>query len=662
MKSKLSKAISLISTIALASLGHSQINAPEVEAALRKTADWQLAHPNENQLRAIGIRQWHIAPLYDGLLRLSYMTGDPKYLAEIVRLGELANWAPGARVYHADDYAVGHAWLDIYSIDNSHEERLHLLKNRIEHIVENPPSIGLAYKTEKPTPQRLEKSHDRWSWCDALYMAPPTFANLYAATGEEKYLDFMEAEWRLTHSVLYDQESKLYYRDTRFIDQRLENGKKIFWSRGNGWVYGGLALTLEKLPQDHPSRPFLENIFVEMSGSIKSRQQADGMWYPNLDDASHVPTKETSGTGFFVYGMAWGINQGLLPKNEYWTNVENGWLALQDCVQPTGMLGYVQPVGASPEDNIGAEITHVYGTGTFLMAGAEILKVLGKKETTDKFALLQVAESIASNREGKQALAIFQPYRKDDVAWENDKMAFRVYGPALRDAPENSGVDCWMKSVPTPVVQKWYADDFAKKKNYHQDHGEGYDGYKVGPLRGCGGTALWKNGELETSNVWRYGHVIWTRNDQAKIELTYYYGNGDIRETKTISLKVGDDFCEIESRFWGPYREEQKTNSKLQIAIGLTAQGDKAQFGSSQKDGWIAIWDELPNGDEIGTGIIAEPDALQDIKQLGEGKNSELVAIVETDENGEIRYRMGFTWIRASLPRDLNDWSQKLAQ
>lgn len=662
MRSKLLRTCILTTALGLASFAHSQITAPKVEAALQRTANWQLAHPNENQLREIGIRQWHIAPLYDGLLRLSYITGEAKYLSEIVRLGDLANWAPGARVYHADDYAVGHAWLDIYSLNRDHPERLALLKERIDHIIENAPSIDLTHKGEKRTPERVEKAHDRWSWCDALYMGPPTFVSLYNATGEEKYLDFMEKEWRLTHSVLFDEEAKLYYRDTRFIDQRLDNGKKIFWSRGNGWVYGGLALTLGKLPKEHSSRPFLERIFVEMSASIKERQQADGLWYPNLDDAKHIATKETSGTGFFVYGMAWGINQGLLSKEEYWPNIERGWNGLLDCVQSTGMLGYVQPVGASPEDNIKADLTHVYGTGTFLMAGTEILKAIGQKEVSDKSALLAAAEAIAAGEGEKQALAIFQPYRKDDIAWENDKMAFRVYGPALRNATENSGIDCWMKSVPTPVVQKWYAEDFAGKKSYHKDHGEGYDGYKVGPYRGCGGTALWRDGELETSNVWRYGHIIWTRPDEAKVALTYYYGKGDLRETKTISLKLGAEFCEVTSRFWGPQTEPKNDRSKLQVAVGLTAQTDNAQFRSSTEDGTIAIWDRYSNGNEIGTGIIAEPDSLQSIEQIGEGKNSELLAIIKTDENGQVHYRMGFTWIRASLPKNLDEWNQKLAQ
>ncbi|MBK1879355.1 glycoside hydrolase family 88 protein [Pelagicoccus mobilis] len=660
MNSKLTKSLLLTIALGLTSLAQAQLRAPQVEAALRKTADWQLAHPNENQLREIGIRQWHIAPLYDGLLRLSYMTGDPKYLGEIVRVGGLANWAPGTRPYHADDYAVGHAWLEIYSLDSKHPERLKLLQKHVDHIIESAPSVDLTWYSEKKTSQRTEKHHDRWSWCDALYMAPPTFVRLYEATGDEKYLDFMEKEWRATHETLFDTESKLYYRDTRYIDQRLENGKKIFWSRGNGWVYGGLALTLEKLPQEHPSRAFLEEIFVDMSASLKARQQADGLWYPNLDDAAHIPSKETSGSGFFVYGLAWGINQGLLPKQEYWPHVEKGWAGLQSCVQASGMLGYVQPVGASPEDNIKAELTHVYGTGTFLMAGSEILKALGKEEVSDKYALLQAAETEATGQGEKQALAVYQPYRKDDIAWENDKMAFRVYGPALRDSPENSGIDCWMKSVPTPIVQKWYDEHLSGKMSYHKDTGEGYDGYKVGPYRGCGGTGLWKNGELVTSNVYRYGHVIWTRPDEAKVSLTYYYGDGNLRETKTISLKVGDELCSVESRFWGPAVNSDTT--PFQVAVGLTAQGDKAQALSSRNESWLAIWDQYPNGDEIGTGIILEPDALRDIKQLGKGKNSELIAILETDASNTVRYQMGFTWIRGDLPRNLHDWSQKLAQ
>ncbi|MBK1879352.1 glycoside hydrolase family 88 protein [Pelagicoccus mobilis] len=650
--------------VCLAAPLFSQIDAYRVEAALRHSADWQLAHPNENQAYPVGIREWHMASLYDGLLRLSLITGDARYLSEVVRQAELTNWSPGDEVYNADDAAVGHAWLDIYSLDRNHKERLAPWKKRYDYILAHPATVGLEHASRKLVGGRVETHHDRWSWADSLYMAPPTLARLYEITGDEKYIDFIESEWRLTHSLLYDKSSQLYFRDSRFIEKRLPNGKKTFWSRGNGWVYGGLALTLEKLPKEHSLRDFLEGIFKEMSVSLKARQQADGLWYPNLDDPTDIPMKETSGTGFYVYGMAWGVNNGLLSKEEYWPSIEKGWSGLMSCIQDTGMLGYVQPVGAAPVDNIKPELTHVYATGAFLLAGTEILKTLGVDEVTETAALLDRAEEMAFGDGVPEALAVYQPYRKDDLAWENDKMAFRVYGPALKDAPEGSGIDCWMKSVPSPIIRKWYADDFAGKKSYHKDHGEGYDGYKVGSARGCGGTGLWEDGRLKTSNVWKTAAIMWTRRDELQIGLDYYYGEGDsrevLREKKVISLKLGDEFCEVSSRFsdgkWGPALVD------LEVAVGLTAQGKDPQVEFSKKEGWMAVWDRFPNGDEIGTGISVDPDALQGFERIGEGKGSESIAVLKTDAEGQIHYRMGFTWIRGELSKNIDDWSKRLSK
>lgn len=636
-----------------------QLDVFEVEAALKRTADWQLSHPNANQGTKVGIRQWHIAPLYQGLLRLSLVTGDSRYLSEVVRQGELANWSPGNRLYHADDYAVGHAWLDIYALDRNHGERFALWKERIDKILADPPTIDLTFRGQKQTDDRLELSHDRWSWCDALYMAPPTLARMYAITGEERYLEFLESEWRLTHSVLYDHEAQLYFRDTRFIDQRLENQSKIHWSRGNGWVYAGLVLTLEKIPQDHSLRTFLEPIFLEMSRALKERQQPDGLWYPNLDDPLHIPTKEASGTALNLFGMAWGINQGLLPGDDYGPVIEQGWQGLLGCVQESGMLGFVQPVGASPENNIRADRTQLYGTGAFLLAGTEILKALGRQEVKDARSLLDRAEAAAFGQGEPEALAVYQPYRMDDIAWENDHMAFRVYGPALEEGTENSGIDCWMKSVPSPVIRKWYAADFAGLKSYHQDHGEGYDGYKVGAARGCGGTALFRDGELETSNVWKNARVIWTRRDEARIMLDYHYNDGAILERKSISLRLGERFCEISSRFYD--RRDWQPMAGLPVAVGLTAQSAEPSMRTDPAKGYMAIWDTLPNGDAIGTGVLVEPQALEGFREVEGESATELIAVLKTDSKGAIHYRMGFSWLRSTLPVNMEQWSDFLS-
>ena len=96
--------------------------------------------------------------------------------------------------------------------------------------------------------------------------------------------------------------------------------------------------------------------------------------------------------------------------------------------------------------------------------------------------------------------ARFVPEREDDFAWENDLVAFRAYGPAMRRRPEDSGIDCWLKRVTYPIIDKWYEGN-TKGLSYHKDHGEGYDPYHVGSSRGCGGTALWVNGAMVISDT-----------------------------------------------------------------------------------------------------------------------------------------------------------------
>lgn len=94
----------------------------------------------------------------------------------------------------------------------------------------------------------------RWSWCDSLFMGPGAWARLTAVTGDQRYLENAIKNWWITSDYLYDKEEHLYYRDSRYFDQKEASGKKVFWSRGNGWVPGGLARMLQYIPEQHPAR------------------------------------------------------------------------------------------------------------------------------------------------------------------------------------------------------------------------------------------------------------------------------------------------------------------------------------------------------------------------------------------------------------------------
>jgi rhamnogalacturonyl hydrolase YesR len=216
-----------------------------------------------------------------------------------------------------------------------------------------------------------------WAWCDALFMGPTALAYLSAVTDERKYLDIAVALWWKTTDYLYDKTEHLYFRDGSFLDKKEKNGKKVFWSRGNGWVFAGLARVLENMPKNYPGRRRFENLFKEMAAKIASLQQPDGSWHASLLDPESYPIKEMSGTGFYTYGLTWGLNNKLLDKNTYWPIVDKAWAALNGAIHPDGMLGYVQPIGAAP-GAVDENSTEIYGVGAFLLAGSEIYKYVKK--------------------------------------------------------------------------------------------------------------------------------------------------------------------------------------------------------------------------------------------------------------------------------------------
>jgi rhamnogalacturonyl hydrolase YesR len=213
-----------------------------------------------------------------------------------------------------------------------------------------------------------------WAWCDALFMGPASLVALTNTTGNKKYLTLMDTLWWQTWRYLYDTSEHLYYRDSRFFIEKENNGTKKFWGRGNGWVMAGLARVLEIMPVDFANRKRYEQLFKEMAARIITVQEPDGMWRASLLDPASYPGKETSGTGFYCYALAWGINHGLLSKATYYAPMQKAWEALNSCVHDDGKLGYVQRISDKPGATT-FDDTDAFGVGGFLLAGTEILKL-----------------------------------------------------------------------------------------------------------------------------------------------------------------------------------------------------------------------------------------------------------------------------------------------
>jgi len=350
-----------------------------VSAAAEKVASWELARtqPTFNRL-------WTYAALYDGFLAASKTTGDPRFHDAMVHMSEGFGWKLiNDRFPHADDMALGKTYMDLY-LDpglGSHDPvRMVQTKQVLDQLLVRPDD-----------PAKL-----LWWWCDALYMAPPVLAKMAVATGDRRYLDFMDKEWWETSASLYDPVEHLYFRDSRYFTQKQKNGQKIFWSRGNGWVMGSFVKVLSVMPADYPTRPKYIEQFRRMADRLAAIQSKDGLWRSGLLDPDSYTLPEVSGSAFFTDAMAWGIDQGLLDRAKFLPVVTRAWAGLISHIYADGRLGSIQPIDGQP-GVFKPSASYVYGVGSFLLAASEV-DILARSLDPHRPRVTGVSNPLLQNR------------------------------------------------------------------------------------------------------------------------------------------------------------------------------------------------------------------------------------------------------------------------
>ncbi len=348
--------LSLLSLLLATAAFAAPVDPAATQAVMRKVFDWQAAHPTSAQYAVTdskGNRGWVQGAMLTGVMEAYRATNDAAYVDYARRISESNGWKLGPRPDHADDHIVGQTYLELHALDPK--------PGQIEDT-----RRGMDVLVAKPIAGK-----ELWWWCDALYMCPPTLAKLSQATGDKKYLEALDRWYWDMYPVFFDPAESLFYRDGKFTFPK--SGPKIFWSRGNGWVFAGLARLLDSLPADHPTRTRYIALYQAMAAKLLAVQPADGLWRANLLDPK-LPHGEGSGSAFFCYGLAWGINQGLLPADKYRPAVDRTWAALQACVDAEGRFGWVQPIGFAP-DHYDATTYQEYGAGAFLAAGSQVMKL-----------------------------------------------------------------------------------------------------------------------------------------------------------------------------------------------------------------------------------------------------------------------------------------------
>ena len=332
-----------------------------IKSTMLKVANWQLKNPKHQPT------DWTNGAFYAGVVAAYETTKSAAILDSLIALGQRTNWSPGRRYDHADDIAISQTYIDLYRMKND--------RAMIQ------ATIDTVEKMRTVPGREIQRNGIVWWWCDALFMGPPTLLKLGATLNDPSYFKTNDSLFRQTYDLLYNKEHHLFARDINYLVNNQGEGKKeangqlIFWSRGNGWVMGGLVRILKELPADYPNRNFYQSLFVEMAEKIKSLQQEDGLWRTSLLDPASYPGGEGSGSGFYCYALAWGVNNGILQKEAYQPVVRKAWQGLNRLVSKDGRVGWVQPIGADPKRNFTEESWEVYGAGAFLLAGSEVIKM-----------------------------------------------------------------------------------------------------------------------------------------------------------------------------------------------------------------------------------------------------------------------------------------------
>jgi rhamnogalacturonyl hydrolase YesR len=399
----------------------------EVIAAVESANDYYQSTVKYNQ-QEYGIPNsfWHKAAYETGNMEAYYTTGIEAYRNYAEAWASSCNWKGHTSSAPKNEWTYGYSqdqnskavlfgdfqicfqtYIDLYNIEQAESKNTITDANKVARALE-----VMGYEADI-------SNDDLWWWADSLFMVMPVMTKLYKLTGDQKYLDKLYVQFKYAKELMYDgpggipsdasgyttsaklsngasymnpdEYTYLFYRDAGYVYPLKPNpgheNEKNFWARGDGWVFAGLAKVLQDMPDNYEHYDEFYNTYVEMAPAIKNCMVTDnngyGFWTQSM--LQNYPTSnenpygyETSGTAFFTYGFAWGINSGILDKDEYYETTIRAWNYLQNvALQSNGLVGYVQYIGSNATKAMTKSDTQNFGVGAFLLAGCEVSRLVG---------------------------------------------------------------------------------------------------------------------------------------------------------------------------------------------------------------------------------------------------------------------------------------------
>ena len=352
---------------------YAQPNTDSVLSVCRKVNNYFMQHcPDPTADSFVGKQRpsniWTRSVYYEGLMALYAVDAQSEYMDYALNWATFHQWGfrQGDSTRNADNICAAQTYIDLYRISQQPERIAHTLRN-----------AQMFLNSDK---------YGDWTWIDAIQMQMPVFAKLARTTGDTRYAEKMWQMYSFTRNELagglFNAADGLWWRDADFVSPYAEpDGNQCYWSRGNGWVVAALVRTIAEMPRTAPHRKQFLADFKAMIKALHSCQRADGSWNVSLHSEANYGGKELTGTSLFVYGIAWGINNGHLSRRKYMPMLMRAWGAMCSCVHSDGRLGYVQGTGRQPSDAqpVSFDVEpdfEDFGTGCFLLAGSEVYKLL----------------------------------------------------------------------------------------------------------------------------------------------------------------------------------------------------------------------------------------------------------------------------------------------
>lgn len=456
---------------------------------------------------------------------------------------------------------------------------------------------------------------------------------LYAGLVEDdgELIDQAVFETLELFSVLKDNRTNLLHQCRGFVGKGILSEDN--WSRGNGWGALAIAALVERLPKTHPQRERVEAVARDFFTSLLEHQDGNGLWHQEITEEESYA--ETSGSGLILYGLGKMIESEVLGR-KYLPRFKRGLSGLLGFVAEDGSVSNASWSCLCPGDGTKEDYakhpsfyndSHSFGPVVLALVEALNLGI-------DR---VEVAGGLGHAIEGGKPRAYVRHIaeRKGDIAWENDRVAFRIYSKMV-ESSVGSGVDLWTKSVDRPVIDNWYSLN-DKGLDYHTDRGEGYDFYSVGKLRGCGGSGVWGEGGLSVSRP--YSSYCIERNDEDLIAFRLDYDPYDVdgarvRESKEIRMVNGTNFYQVTALY------AVEGGGDLLVAVGLTSFGN-ARVEKDKEAGSLSLMERISEEDGcIGTCVIVDPGMLDRFETFGQ---DELV-VLRVSSGAPFTYYVGAGW------------------